>query len=112
MPGHRIKLEDCKILINEIIDAVIAEHGEFVSPDQNFYWIISGADLFDMGEQPQVSEVGSLFDDIDFLNAAVASEGRAHSTLIPNLVGLLNFIAHRDERVSQMADGGESSNPH
>lgn len=102
MGGHGIRLEDCKTLINGILDRAIEEHGEFVLPDQNYYWIISNDDLFDMRNRPQVSEVGSLFDDIDFLNSAVETEGGAHSVLIPHVVGLLNFLLHRDERALQM----------
>lgn len=112
MAGHRISLEDCRILINEILDSTIEEYGEFVHPDQNYYWMISGDDLFNMRDQPQVSEVGSLFDDIDFLEVAVASEGKTPSTLIPSLVGLLNFLAYRDARASQLSEGEGQENPH
>ena len=99
MKKDTIDLEALKTFIAQALDDLIMMNKSKVlniDTDQDNYWELAGAAMFEVGTRPEALDVGSLRDDVDFLNLAMSQRRGGTPPDIYSLVHaapLLRYIA-------------------
>ena len=99
MKKDTIDLEDLKTFIAQALDDLIMiNKSKTLSIDTNRdnYWELTGAAMFEVETRPDVLDVGSLKDDVDFLKLAMSQRKGGMPPDIYSLVHaapLLRYIA-------------------
>ena len=66
-----------------------------ISMDQDYYWNIPSAALYDMDNDPKDIDVGQLSDDLDFLLKLPPDKDQAISLMFIHLAPLLRYIGEK-----------------
>ena len=92
-----LNLPNLKLLVTKLIDDAIAVGGsDELILERNYYWSIPGGELYATRDKPQALDVGSVWDDAEFLSAAMNDQERIHHLLLSHVVPLLTYLAERD----------------
>jgi len=98
MASKTLKLETLRNVLEQVVLAVEQQFGNEVPLDENFYWQVADEDLFQLADTPKKMDVGSLWDDVNFLASAEREGvGAAGLLLIDHLAPLLVYIASRSK---------------
>ena len=91
-----INLEELRDVVNAIFDHLTKDLGlSNVELSENFYQEVPASCLYEAGQEFVVPDVGSLFDDLEFLAPLVKDRSQAVSLMFMHVAPLLRFIAQK-----------------
>lgn len=98
MESKKINILHLRDLLVRVLNDVNREVGEALAIDHNFYWSIPEGDSYKMEAKPQEFDVGSLWDDIEFMEGAVNNPDLNNVLLLDQLIPLLNYLSEVAKR--------------
>jgi len=95
---QNVSLEELRKIINSIFDHIIHDLSvPVVSLDtsKNLYWNIPSNELFDVGNIPSEIDIGSLYDDWEFLQSVLKSSDNGVALMLLHVAPILRYIGEK-----------------
>ena len=94
MEGKSVQIDDLRVVCERIFNFIQNDLKiSSVELTQNFYWTVPESSRFDMEKTPAAEHVGSLVDDSEFVQAAVADSEQALPLLLQHVAPLLEMLS-------------------
>lgn len=94
MSTNSVDLKVLREVTNRIFDFIERDLNlKTVELPHNFYWSIGDDVLYEMGQQPQQLDCGSLVDDFDFVASAHKNSGQAIPLDLMHVAPLLRALS-------------------
>ena len=92
--GPEIEIAVLKRAINAVLDHIVEDLGiQKVTLEQDYYWHIPEAELYDPQKSPAACDLGRLPDDADFVKLIRRGEGGDVCYNLVHVAPLLRYIA-------------------
>ena len=90
-------MEDRKINVTALKDLLVRvlrqiDAGSTISVDRNYYWSIPEDRVYEMREKPPDFDVGSLWDDLEFVKQALNDPELNSALLLDHIIPLLTYV--------------------
>lgn len=89
-----VKISDLKTTVDAILSHITDDLGiDSIELDQDLYWEIPEGQLYVLNQNPGNHTMGSLFDDLEFLQPLLTDRDRALSLMLLHVAPLLRYLA-------------------
>ena len=88
-----IRIEELKERVCALLDHVKSVHGETIKLEEDYYWAISDAHLYKVGEGAfPLKEIGSLYADWEFLVKLRDADYSGPALMLSKVAPILRYI--------------------
>jgi hypothetical protein len=91
-----IKVDDLKTVIDAIFAHLKDDLGiDEIALTKDYYWDVPESSLYSVDRDMEAPTIGSLFDDLEFLNPLLQNREQAVSLMLLHVAPLLRYIANK-----------------